>query len=98
MVTTRKDQDQEERKSAGVPVTGKKEILKKRKVTQEDVLEQQYKALQLKQENLLLKKRKLQLEVLLLEKRVDATQTSSNCQEHGEPQLITLQLRPSLED
>ena len=50
----------------------KKIILKKkskRKTTQDDVLEAQYKALILKQENLKLKKRKLELEVFLLEQR-----------------------------
>ena len=41
----------------------------KRKTTQDDVLEAQYKALILKQENLKLKKRKLELEVFLLEQR-----------------------------
>ena len=36
----------------------------KRKITQDDILEEQYKALIAKQENLKLKKRKLELEVL----------------------------------
>ena len=42
----------------------------KRKITHEDVLEQQYKALIAKQENLQLKKRKLELEVFLLEQKL----------------------------
>ena len=42
----------------------------KRKITQEDILEEQYKALIAKQENLKLKKRKLELEVSLLEQKV----------------------------
>ena len=41
----------------------------KRKITQDDILEEQYKALIAKQENLKLKKRKLELEVLLLEQK-----------------------------
>ena len=41
----------------------------RRKTTQHDTLEAQYKALVLKQENLKLKKRKLELEVFLLEQR-----------------------------
>lgn len=48
--------------------TPKKQV--KRKITHEDVLEQQYKALIAKQENLQLKKRKLELEVFLLEQKV----------------------------
>ena len=42
----------------------------KRKITQEEILEEQYKALIAKQENLKLKKRKLELEVSLLEQKV----------------------------
>lgn len=42
----------------------------KRKITQEEILEAQYKALIAKQENLKLKKRKLELEVSLLEQKV----------------------------
>ena len=42
----------------------------KRKITQEDILEEQYKAQIAKQENLKLKKRKLELEVSLLEQKV----------------------------
>ena len=41
----------------------------KRKITQADILEEQYKALIAKQENLKLKKRKLELELLLLEQK-----------------------------
>ena len=41
----------------------------KRKITQADILEEQYKALIAKQENLKLKKRKLELELLLLERK-----------------------------
>ena len=44
----------------------------KRKITQEDILEEQYKALIAKQENLKLKKRKLELEVSLLEQKVSS--------------------------
>ena len=44
----------------------------KRKITQEDILEEQYKALIAKQENLRLKKRKLELEVSLLEQKVSS--------------------------
>ena len=44
----------------------------KRKITQEDILEEQYKALIAKQENLRLKKRKLELEVFLLEQKVSS--------------------------
>lgn len=42
----------------------------KRKITQEDILEEQYKAVIVKQENLKLKKRKLELEVSLLKQKV----------------------------
>ena len=42
----------------------------KRKITQEEILEKQYKALIAKQENLKLEKRKLELEVSLLEQKV----------------------------
>ena len=42
----------------------------KRKITQEEILEEQYKALIAKQENLKLKKRKLESEVSLLEQKV----------------------------
>lgn len=42
----------------------------KRKITHEDVLEQQYKALIAKQENLQLRKRKLELEMFLLEQKL----------------------------
>lgn len=42
----------------------------KRKITHEDVLQEQYRALIAKQENLKIKKRKLELEVFLLEQRV----------------------------
>ena len=42
----------------------------KKKITQEEILEEQYKALIAKQENLKLKKRKLELEVSLLEQKV----------------------------
>ena len=42
----------------------------KRKITQEDILEEQYKALIAKQENLKLKKRKLELQVSLLEQKL----------------------------
>lgn len=41
----------------------------KRKITQADILEEQYKALIAKQENLKLKKRKLELELVLLEQK-----------------------------
>lgn len=41
----------------------------KRKITHEDVLKEQYRALIAKQENLKLKNRKLELEVFLLEQR-----------------------------
>lgn len=44
----------------------------KRKITQEDILEEQYKALIAKQENLKLKKRKLELQVSLLEQKVSS--------------------------
>lgn len=47
----------------------KKRKRSKRKISHENVLEEQYKALILKQENLTLKKRKLELEVFLLEQR-----------------------------
>ena len=47
----------------------KKRKLKKR-TSHDDVLEQQFKALVAKQENLTLKKRKLELEVYLLEQKV----------------------------
>ena len=43
---------------------------KRKKITHDLVLEQQFNTLLLKQENLKLKKRKLELEVLLLEDRV----------------------------
>ena len=43
---------------------------KTRKITQDQVLEEQYKALVLKQENLKLEKRKLELEVTLLEGKI----------------------------
>ena len=42
----------------------------KRKITQEEILEEQYKGLIAKQENLKLKKRKLELEVSLWEQKV----------------------------
>lgn len=42
----------------------------KRKITQEEIPGEQYKALIAKQENLKLKKRKLELEVSLLEQKV----------------------------
>ena len=41
----------------------------KKKITQDDILEEQYKALIAKQEDLKLKKRKLELQVLLLEQK-----------------------------
>lgn len=44
----------------------------KRKIIQEDILEEQYKALIAKQENLKLKKRKLDLEVSLMEQKVSS--------------------------
>ena len=44
---------------------------KNRKVTQDQVLQEQYKALILKQENLKLERRKLELEILLLEKKAN---------------------------
>ena len=55
-----------------VVVDDKPSISKKRKqkITQEDVIGEQYKALMLKSENLALKKRKLELEVFVLEKKV----------------------------
>ena len=43
---------------------------KRKKITHDLVLEQQFNTLLLKQENLKLKKRKLELEVLLLEERI----------------------------
>lgn len=43
---------------------------KTRKITQDQVLQEQYKALVLKQENLKLEKRKLELEVTLLEGKI----------------------------
>lgn len=58
---------------------------KSRKVTQEQVLEEQYKALQLKQENLKLKKRKLELEVALLEGKVNKS---------SEMEFATINLSP----
>lgn len=42
----------------------------KKRTSHDDVLEQQFKALVAKQENLTLKKRKLELEVYLLEQKV----------------------------
>ena len=42
----------------------------KRRITQEDVLQLQHKALIAKNENLSLKKRKLELEIILLENKV----------------------------
>ena len=58
----------------------KKRKRSKRKISHENVLEEQYKALILKQENLTLKKRKLELEVFLLEQRacLIPTQVSIN--------------------
>ena len=61
----------------GTQGEGKKEAVyapfkRKRKVTQDQVLEEQYKTLLLKQENLKLQRRKLQLEVTLLEGKVNA--------------------------
>ena len=50
----------------------------KRKITQYDVLEEQYKALILKRENLALKKRKLELEVFLLEQKVIAEDSTTH--------------------
>jgi len=51
----------------------KKQKIKEKKnkgnITQDDILEEQYKALIAKQENLKLTKRKLELEVLLLEQK-----------------------------
>ena len=49
--------------------TQKKKKMKS-KITHEDVLQEQYRALIAKQENLKIKKRKLELEVFLLEQRV----------------------------
>ena len=49
----------------------------KKKITNYDVLEQQFKALLAKQENLALKKRKLNLEVYLLEQKVFQGDTTS---------------------
>ena len=46
-----------------------KEKKSERKITQEEILEEQYKALIAKRENLKLKKRKLELEVSLLEQK-----------------------------
>lgn len=56
---------------------------KQHKVTQDQVLAEQYKALLLKQENLKLEKRKLELEVALLENKVK-----------GEYALTTINLSP----
>ena len=60
--------------------TDEKKRRSKRKISHENVLEEQYKALILKQENLTLKKRKLELEVFLLEQRacLIPTQVSIN--------------------
>ena len=54
------DEIQEEKKKRKV----------KKRITHDDVLEQQYNALLVKQENLNLKKRKLELEVYLLEQKM----------------------------
>ena len=63
-----------------------KQIRKNKVVTHEDVLEEQYKTLIAKQENLALKKRKLQLQVYLLEQRV---------REHSpSPLFTTINLSP----
>ena len=63
-----------------------KQIRKKKMVTHEDVLEEQYKTLIAKQENIALKKRKLQLQVYLLEQRV---------REHSpNPLFTTINLSP----
>ena len=48
----------------------KKQRKVKKRITQDDILEQQFKALVTKQENLTLKKRKLELQVYLLEQKV----------------------------
>ena len=58
---------------------------KYKKVTQDQALAEQYKALLLKQENLKLEKRKLELEVALLENKVK-----------GESVLTTINLSPVL--
>ena len=60
----------EEVKVANVQKAENQSKKNKRKITQEDILEEQYKALIAKQENLTLKKRKLELEVSLLEQKV----------------------------
>ena len=48
----------------------KKQRKGKKRITHDDVLEQQFKALVSKQENMALKKRKLELEIYLLEQKV----------------------------
>ena len=50
----------------------KRKNLNEETVSQGDVLREQFNALKLKQENLVLKKRKLQLEIFLLAKTLDA--------------------------
>ena len=69
---------------------------RKRKITASDILEQQYKALLLKQENLRLKKRKLELQVYLLEQRTRELDHASTSHVN-EAQFITLQLSPILQ-
>ena len=60
----------------------------KKKITHDNVLEEQYKALMLKQTNLKLKKRKIELEIALLEKKAaKETETFGNS-------LTTINLSP----
>ena len=69
---------------------------RKRKITTSDILEQQYKALLLKQENLKLKKRKLELQVYLLEQRACEVDHHASTSHGNESQFIALQLSPIL--
>lgn len=64
----------------------------KKRITQGDVLREQYKALHIKQDNVLLKKRKLELEIFLLEERLKGGFISHpQCQQQT---LTTIKLSP----
>lgn len=56
-----------------------KEVSEKRKITHDMVLEEQYKALLLKQSNLKLNKKKLELEIALLEQKCANIKETETC-------------------
>lgn len=66
------EEAEEEAAEVDVPVSKKEPVRLKRKslkITQEQVLEEQYKTLLLKQENMKLKRRKLELEIAVMEQK-----------------------------